>query len=83
MGIKLDTQHIFDLGSNLSQQMHELGVTQACELKITVTQQELVKIDEDLFYRREHDKSEVFTPSDNEITINFDNFRIRITNGEN
>ena len=78
MGIKLDSKRIFELGEELSNKLREDGIERFSELIINVSKEELRKIDEDLFYRRERDKNEEFIPSDNEININFDKIRIKI-----
>ena len=80
MELKLNSYEIYELGETISKKLFENGVTNKSELIITVSKEELKKIDEDLFYRcnkEDNDKKE-FIPSEGEINVDFKNLLIKI-----
>lgn len=77
MELKLNSYEIFEIGEYLENKLHEDGITERTELKITVTDDDLKKIDEDLFYRNNTDGKE-HVPTEGEIIVNFKNLIIKI-----
>lgn len=81
MELKLNSYEIFDIGEKLDTRLHDNGICTKSELTIHVTNDELRKIDEDLYYRN-NPEGENFIPSDGEIIITFKNLTIKIIGKE-
>lgn len=77
MELKLNSYNIFELGEEISQKLHENGVTKMSEFIINVNDDELRKIDEDLYYRNNLDGND-FKPTEGKILVTFDNLIIKI-----
>lgn len=77
MELKLNSYNIFELGEDISQKLHENGVTKMSEFIINVKEDELRKIDEDLYYRNNPDGND-FKPTEGKILVTFDNLIIKI-----
>ena len=76
MEFKLGAVNVYELGRSLSEKLMEYGVMGKQELIIYLGENNFRKLDEDLFYRNKTDDGKEFTPSDNEIDINFDLVKI-------
>lgn len=75
--------YIFEMGTQLSKQLHDGGIEEQAILSVFVGKDEFKKIDEDLFYRNRKDEEEKFIPSEGEIDINFDLVKIKIKERQN
>ena len=75
MELKLNSYEIFELGEMIDSKLHENGINEKSVLTIYVNSEELNKIDEDLYYRNKPEGEE-FTPSDENVIVNFENFNI-------
>lgn len=73
---KFGLDSIMRIGNTLEKELHESGITEKAELKIIVNEEFFKKTDEDLFYRL--GKEEEYTPSDNEIDVNFNLVNMKI-----
>jgi hypothetical protein len=73
--LKLNSGKIFELGEYVSNFLHENGVTLESDLLVRLTKDDLKKVDEDLYYRNKPEGEE-FTPSDENVIVNFDGFNI-------
>ena len=62
---------------NLMRALHDDGITEKSELIITVSPDELKKIDEDLYYRNNPNGKD-YIPTEGELSINFINILIKI-----
>lgn len=71
MELTLNSYKIFELGDMISKKLHENGLEKKSELIINVSPEELRKIDEDLFYRK-NDKTEEYIPTEGELEITFE-----------
>lgn len=76
--IQLNSSKIFELGDYVARFLYDNGATKENDLVITVTKEELRKIDEDLYYRNKPEGEE-FVPSDNDIIVKFENLNIVFT----
>lgn len=74
--ITLNTEKISNIGTFLSDSLKECNIKES-ELIVYVDKNSLRKIDEDLFYRLNNSEKE-FIPSDNEITVSFNNLKVII-----
>lgn len=77
MELKLNSYEIFELGKKLDERLHDDGITEKSELIITVSPDELKKIDEDLYYRNNPEGKD-YIPTEGELSINFINILIKI-----
>ena len=73
--VKLSSNKIFELGEYITKFLRENGVEKESDLLIRVDKSDLKKIDEDLYYRNKPEGEE-FTPSDENVIVNFENFNI-------
>lgn len=73
--VKLSSNKIFELGEYITKYLKENGVEKESDLLIRVDKSDLKKIDEDLYYRNKPEGEE-FTPSDENVIVNFENFNI-------
>lgn len=73
--VKLSSNKIFELGEYITKFLRENGVEKESDLLIRVDKSDLKKIDEDLYYRNKPEGGE-FTPSDENVIVNFENFNI-------
>ena len=73
--VKLSSNKIFELGEYIAKFLNENGVEKESDLLIRVNKSDLKKIDEDLYYRNKPEGEE-FTPSDENVIVNFENFNI-------
>ena len=73
--LTLDSVRIFELGSYISNFLIAHGLHGESDLVVYVDQNELKKIDEDLYYRNKPEGKE-FVPSDNDVIVKFDNLNI-------
>ena len=74
----MTTIDMIQVFSNLAKELRKLNFRSNNELVLTVSSDDLKKIDEDLFYRTVEDKSQEFTPSNDEIKLKFDNLNVII-----
>ena len=79
--LKLNSYEIFEIGENLDKRLHDDGIVDKSELTVHVSDDQLRKIDEDLFYR-DHKGEDDFIPSEGEILVTFKNLTIRIVSNE-
>ena len=77
MELTLNSYKIFEIGEDISKRLHECGITKKSKLAINVTNDELRKIDEDLYYRNNPNGTD-YVPSDGELLVTFDNLIIEI-----
>lgn len=77
MELTLNSYKIFEIGEDISKRLHESGITKESKLVINVTNDELRKIDEDLYYRNNPNGTD-YVPSDGELLVTFDNLIIEI-----
>ena len=63
------------MGEYITKYLKENGVEKESDLLIRVDKSDLKKIDEDLYYRNKPEGEE-FTPSDENVIVNFENFNI-------
>ena len=75
--LKLNSYEILDIGETLDNRLHADGVLEKSELTIYVNDEELKKIDEDLYYRNNPEGKD-FVPSEGEILVTFKNLLIKI-----
>ena len=73
--VKLSSSKIFELGEYITKYLRENGIERQSDLLIRVDKSDLKKIDEDLYYRNKPEGEE-FTPSDENVIVNFENFNI-------
>ena len=66
---------IHELGEHISKFLDENGLSKENSLVISVSKNELRKIDEDLYYRNKPDGKD-FTPSDEDVIVKFNNLNI-------
>jgi hypothetical protein len=66
-----DICKIGEIGNYLSEQLHNCGINKS-DIIVYVNKSDLIKIDEDLYYRL-NDKTDNFIPSNDEIKISFHN----------
>ncbi len=81
MELKLNSYEIFDIGEKLDIRLHDDGISEKSELIIYVNNEELRKIDEDLYYRNNPEGKD-FVPSEGEILITFKNLTIKVIGKE-
>ena len=77
--VSLNTEKISTLGKYISEELHKCHIKNS-EIIVYVTKEDLIKIDEDLFYRlnKENKDDKEFIPSNDEITISFKNLKFII-----
>lgn len=75
--LKLSSYNLFDMGNKLDKMLHDNGVKNKSTLIINVNNDELKKIDEDLYYRN-NPKGNDYVPTEGEILITFKNLIIKI-----
>ena len=75
MDLKLNTMKIHELGEHISKFLDENGLSKENSLVISVSKNELRKIDEELYYRNKPDGKD-FTPSDEDVIVKFKNLNI-------
>ena len=78
MDFKFGTMSIFELGQMISSKLKEDGITQKSELCVYLNEEEIRRVDEDLFYRNRRGDREDFVPSEGEIDINFEGVKMII-----
>lgn len=71
---KFATNKIFELGDYISKFLNDNGVIKDNKLIVKVSDTDLRRIDEDLFYRNKTEGE--FTPSDREVEVKFKNLCI-------
>lgn len=76
--ITLNSSKIYELGNYVTRFLSENGVNTENDLVIKVSNEELRKIDEDLYYRNKPEGEE-FVPSDNDLIVKFENLNIIFT----
>lgn len=76
--VLLDTNKIYEIGSEISDLMIRNKLINENELTINVDEESFKRIDEDLFYRNKCEESNEFTPSETSITIKFPYFTLKI-----
>ena len=74
--VTLNTHKIGEIGNYLSEQLHNCGINKS-DIIVYVNKYDLIKIDEDLYYRL-NDKTDNFIPSNDEIKISFHNLNFII-----
>ena len=70
MDLKLNTMKIHELGEHISKFLDENGLSKENSLVISVSKNELRRIDEDLYYRS-NPNDDNFSPSQSKIKITF------------
>lgn len=75
--LKLNTYNLFELGENVDKLLHDNGIKKKSTLIIKVNEDELTKIDEDLYYRN-NPKGKDYIPTEGEIIVTFRNLDIKI-----
>lgn len=76
--LSLNSMKIYELGEYIAKFLNENGLSKENDLVISVTKDELRKIDEDLYYRNKPEGQE-FVPSDNDVVVKFENLNIIFT----
>lgn len=76
--LTLNSMKIYELGEYIAKFLNENGLSKENDLVISVTKDELRKIDEDLYYRNKPEGKE-FVPSDNDVVVKFENLNIIFT----
>jgi hypothetical protein len=76
--LTLNSMKIYELGEYIAKFLNENGLSKENDLVISVTKDELRKIDEDLYYRNKPEGQE-FVPSDNDVIVKFENLNIIFT----
>ena len=76
--LTLNSMKIYELGEYITKFLNENGLSKENDLVISVTKDELRKIDEDLYYRNKPEGQE-FVPSDNDVVVKFENLNIIFT----
>lgn len=76
--LKLNSFEIFSIGEKLDDKLHDDGVKEKSVLTISVSKDELRKIDEDLYYRNNENNKDEYKPTEGEILVNFKNLLIII-----
>lgn len=75
--LKLNTYNLFELGEKVDKSLHDNGIKKKSTLIIKVNEDELAKIDEDLYYRN-NPKGKDYIPTEGEIIVTFKNLDIKI-----
>lgn len=75
--LKLNTYNLFELGEKVDKLLHDNGIKKKSTLIIKVNENELTKIDEDLYYRN-NPKGKDYIPTEGEIIVTFKNLDIKI-----
>ena len=77
MEFSLNANKIAEIGEELSDRLHECGIDSGTTLMLRVSRGNMLKVDEDLFYRKWNNGENMFdggasgfTPSETEITVN-------------
>ncbi len=78
MELSLNSMKIYELGEYISKFLNDNGLSRENNLVISVSKDELKKIDEDLYYRNKPEGKE-FIPSDNDVVVKFENINIIFT----
>lgn len=78
MDLTLNSVKIFELGEYIAKYLNDNGLRKENDLVINVTQEQLRKIDEDLYYRNKPEGKE-FTPSDTDVVVKFENLNMIFT----
>ena len=81
MELTLNSIKIYELGEYVTKFLHDNGLTIENDLVISVSKENLKKIDEDLYYRNKPDGNE-FIPSDSDVVVKFENLNIIFTTEE-
>lgn len=68
---------IATIGLYVSKKLEEKKVTKNNTLVLTISKEELKKLDEDLYYRQNPNGTD-FVPSEKEISLNFENLKVII-----
>lgn len=68
---------IATIGLYVSNKLEEKKVTKNNTLVLTISKEELKKLDEDLYYRQNPNGTD-FVPSEKEISLNFENLKVII-----
>lgn len=74
---KLNKNTLIEIGNIISNALTNVDVINKPTLNIIVDNDYFTKIDEDLYYRSDN-KEKKFSPSENEIILNFNNVFIKI-----
>ena len=74
---KLNKNILIEIGNVISNALTNVDVNNKPTLNIIVDNDYFTKIDEDLYYRSDN-KEKQFSPSENEIMLNFNNVLIKI-----
>lgn len=78
--VTLGYYEILEIGYNLSMVLNDNGINDS-ELVLKVPKQILKKIDEDVFYRNQHEtqKEDKYVPTEQDVILTFKNITIRLT----
>lgn len=82
--VTLGYYEILEIGYNLSMFLNDNGINDS-ELVLKVPKQILKKIDEDVFYRNQHEtkNEDKYVPTEQDVILTFKNITIRLTPIEN
>lgn len=78
--VTLGYYEILEIGYNLSMVLNDNGINES-ELVLRVPKQVLRKIDEDVFYRNQHEtkNEDKYVPTEQDVILTFKNITIRLT----
>lgn len=78
--VTLGYYEILEIGYNLSMFLNDNGINDS-ELVLKVPKQILKKIDEDVFYRNQHEtkNEDKYVPTEQDVILTFKNITIRLT----
>lgn len=78
--VTLGYYEILEIGYNLSMVLNDNGINES-ELVLRVPKHVLRKIDEDVFYRNQHEtkNEDKYVPTEQDVILTFKNITIRLT----
>lgn len=78
--VTLGYYEILEIGYNLSMVLNDNGINES-ELVLRVPKNVLRKIDEDVFYRNQHEtkNEDKYVPTEQDVILTFKNITIRLT----
>lgn len=73
----MTSNEIIEFGIEINKKMHDFHFLNKNDLIINLKQEDFVALDQDLYYRQEHDENDKFIPSEDEINLSFDKLNIK------